>query len=281
MKIRQTEKTLSTLNELSTALILIILGFTAFSSTLLPGPDKVEVTIEEPVYEDKVIGVIPGLPSSETFGLEELPMKKVKALNPTIRNNELVLRSIQKDFYGEGRATVRLVRKEVLIPEMADEPYIELSSGVIPNINMVGSGLYYDDKEVVFDGINQPRNIKKVLEKILGGCAIFLLIYRIVLLVSLGLKSEEPEKVIDDSPENNTLLTYCLGHRSYVTKESVFLREIATGHGACNECLLRFLEEKQADNFTKTEGILEAIERWHTESSDVEDYDNTRQTNLS
>ncbi|WP_339674168.1 hypothetical protein [Dasania marina] len=271
MNILKTEKTLSNLNELSTALILLILGFSVFSSSLLPGPDKVEVSIEEPVYEEKVIGMIPAQPFSNTFRLDEVLMKEVIVSSPTIVNNKLMLSSIRKTFSGEGVATVRIVRKEVLIPKMANVPYIELNSGVIPNINMIGSGLYYDDKEVVFDGVNQPHNIKYILEKFLGGCAIILLLFRFFLwLSSPNRRRKEDQKVVDDSPENNTLLAYCLGHRSYLAKQDVIISESSTGHGVCNECLLRFLEEREADNFTQHEGIVDAINRWHNESSDTE-----------
>lgn len=118
------DTTLTVLNELSTGLVLIAVAFASFSFDWLDSPNSTTITIEEPVHREEVIGQIPESVTTTVSPLDVRPsniirpsgaLADVTARVPVFKEGQVVLKTAERTFKGQGSPSVELHRHEVLM----------------------------------------------------------------------------------------------------------------------------------------------------------------------
>jgi hypothetical protein len=212
MKNSRLEKTLSSVNELATAILLIALSVGLLGENFSPGPQRAMVIIEEPVTEPVTIGSIPSSKNmfgKPTNGNDALVPVTVDA--PVIIDGKLKLRTTEKILRGYGSPRVIVTTEEALTPILGEPSYRRIKKFEYrPNITYVGSGETYLKKTVVFDGLGESSNIREAAETTLAICAMILLLLRIALA---AIPAKDPEA---DAPSeiNNAYLMHLAGCRA-------------------------------------------------------------------
>lgn len=182
------ERNLSFLNEVSAGIGLLI-GYALFGVYWLTTPDTtVEVTTQQVVYEERVIGHVP--PPQDVEYLSEI--ESLERTEPvTHRFPKLteqgtpVIEEHVVTFTGKGTPQIVVENKEIVQPKLVSDEVrplrnIHSSAPVSFYLDTIleGTGYYYEDKRVVFDGVMSPDIFAVRIGTLFAFLAIVLLIIR-------------------------------------------------------------------------------------------------------
>lgn len=183
------EKNLSFLNEVSAGVGLIV-GYSLFSIYWLTTPDTiVEVTTQSVVYEEKVIGYVPKTQNIDSKSVVDSLDRNVPvtANMPVLdTDGQPVLEQKVITYRGKGNPQIIVDHKEIVVPKLKSNEVQVLSS---PNMAgdesfyldtiLHGTGFYYEDKRVEFDGVMSPDIFAIRMGTLFAFLALVLLIIRV------------------------------------------------------------------------------------------------------
>lgn len=183
------EKNLSFVNEVSAGIGLVI-GYALFSLYWLTTPDTpVEVTTQSVVYEEKVIGYVPEPQDIESLSdVDSLERTMpVTAKMPLLDDEgKPVLETVVKKYRGKGSPQVIVDYKEIVVPRLqsnevkviATHDMAGKESFYLDTI-LHGTGFYYEDKRVTFDGVMSPDIFAIRMGTLFAFVSLILLLIRI------------------------------------------------------------------------------------------------------
>lgn len=256
--IKKFESYLTLLNELSTALVLAVFAVLLLGKHVIGGSETVVISVESPVLSEQEIGRF-----VDDFGDEHI----VSLQTPVIDGDTPTFTVTEKSFKGYGTPRVVVDEVELTIPELDSPAYRLVKKGddatATPNVVYRGTGFFYKDKSVTFDGSGEASQIRTVLEMSLGVLAVILLLLRILLWVVRPSVEENTPKKQDDQDE----VVGCIGCSEVTTKKRSILS--VEGRGLiCTRCVIKYLDERAQSS--RGESILKSIERWKSGNTIVE-----------
>lgn len=257
MNFRRLEKVLTDINELSTALILVLISLLTLGKYAgIEGSHVIEITVEKPQLKNQLIG---------HYKTPDGDIEEVWVDAPVQLDGRYVFLEQNKVVNGFGQPSVEIKYLELVLPVLGEPAYIVgYKAGgdqyYKPNIQYIGSGQYYQSKELHFDGANEHSYIRQNFEAFLGGVAILLLLLRVILRVILHMKVQPmggaSRQVIDQNETHEELTWYssidkellvrCAKCSDLVLAKDVMMTKLDEDeYSVCPDCIGKFIAEKE------------------------------------